>query len=72
MTIEKYLRGLYKMASADTKDSTQLKKTVEKINSNLSDRLPRSSEVVDSRVKKSRQLPTLTEAIEEAMKEQLA
>lgn len=71
VTIEKYLRGLYKMASADKKESRQIQKTVEKINKNSSDRLSRSSEVANERVKKGTQLPSLEQSIEEALEEQL-
>lgn len=70
VTIVEYLRDLYKIASANKRDSKATEKVLKKIEKNAADRLPRSSEVGEKRVKRSTQLPTLGEAIYEAYQEQ--
>lgn len=69
VTIKEYLRDLYKIASADKQKSKAVVKAIKKIESNSSDRLPRSSEVGEPRVKKGTQLPSLEESIREAFTE---
>lgn len=67
--IRDYVRDLYKIASADKKSSKMVEKTIKKIEKNASDRLPRSSEVGESRVKKGVQFPNLDQSIKEALQE---
>lgn len=69
VTIKEYLRDLYKIASADKQKSKAVVKAIKKIESNSSDRLPRSSEVGEKRVAKGSQLPSLEESIREAFTE---
>lgn len=69
VTIKEYLRDLYKIASADKQKSKAVVKAIKKIESNSSDRLPRSSEVGENRVSKGTQLPSLEESISEAFRE---
>lgn len=66
-----YLRNLYKIASSDAKESKKIEKTLKKIEANSSDRLPRSSEVGEKRVKRGTQLPSLDEAVQQAFQEQM-
>lgn len=65
--VEEYLSNLHKIATYGKSSGEKLKQTVDKINKNQREEKPSPTEVNESRVRKGSKLPSLDEAISNAV-----
>lgn len=65
--IDEYLTNLHKIATYGKNEETAIKKTVDKIKQNQRETKPSPTEVQDTRVRKGSKLPSLDEAISNAL-----